>query len=179
MCGDRGYSDERAPVRAVDRNTRGRSRRKIYDDGRAARTARRERRKKTKPTRKTQPSSSEECRHIHTAVQRQRARTEQRVSEINRPHRGAKRSADRAEKSRTSDPARPPDKSGARTGRKKSEINITSKGILQTEECLFAAKNAVHPFLSHIAKESRKQPARPKLTCGTRQELLSAAAVKP
>lgn len=100
MCGDRGYSDERAPVRAGDRNTRGRSRRKIYDDGRAARTARRERRKKTKPTRKTQPSSSEECRHIHTAVQRQRARTEQRVSEINRPHRGAKRSADRAEKIR-------------------------------------------------------------------------------
>lgn len=40
-------------------------------------------------------------------------------------------------------------------------------------------KSVVHPFLSHIAEESRKQLTRSKLTCGTRKDLLSAAAVKP
>ena len=156
MCGDRGYSDERVPVRAVDRNTRGRSRRKIYDDGRTSLTPRRDRRKGAKPTRKAQPSSSEKRGHIHTAVQGQSARTEQRVSEINRPHRGEKRRADRAEKITNKHPSRPPDKSGARIGRKYRETDITSKGIPQTEECLFAAKKRrASVFVAHRQRVSQ------------------------
>ncbi len=56
--------------------------------------------------------------------------------------------------------------------RKRQRTSATTANVRMT------SKKTVHPLLTQNAEESRKQLARSKLTCGTRKDLLSAAAVK-